>query len=125
MPETKEPLMRKTLILAALSALIAGQAAAHARLITGSPKNGTTVAAPSELKLTYSESLDLSGSSLKVAGPGGAAAPLGALALDPKNKRIVHAPFTGKQTPGAYKDHWTMKTEDGHTMDGDFGFTVK
>jgi methionine-rich copper-binding protein CopC len=118
--------MRKTLILAAaLSALMVGQAAAHARLITGSPKAGTTVAAPSELKLTYSESLDLSGCSLKVAGPGGAAVPTGALAIDPKNKRIVHAPIPGKLTPGAYKVSWSMKTEDGHTTSGDFAFTVK
>src|SRR3954468_24993433 len=102
--------MRKILVLAATAALIAGQAAAHARLITGSPKAGTTVAAPSELQLTYSESLDLSGCSLKVAGPGGAAVPTGALAIDPKNKRIVHAPITGKLAAGAYKVSWSMKT---------------
>lgn len=119
--------MRNALITAAALALVltAGQAAAHARLITGSPKNGTTVAAPSELKLTYSESLVLAGSSLKATGPGGAAVGLGALALDPNNKRVVHAPITGKLATGAYKVHWTMKTEDGHIMDGDFGFTVK
>jgi methionine-rich copper-binding protein CopC len=118
--------MRKIIVLAAaLSALIVGQAAAHARLITGSPKAGTTVAAPKELALTYSESLDLSGCSLKVAGPGGTAVATGPLALDPKNKRLVHAPLSGKLAAGAYKVHWTMKTEDGHTTDGDFGFTVK
>jgi len=118
--------MRKTLILAAAAfALVAGQAAAHARLITGSPKAGTTVAAPSELKLTYSESLDLKGCSLKVSGPGGAAVATGALALDPANKRIVHAPISGKLAPGAYKVDWAMKTEDGHTTNGDFAFTVK
>ena len=118
--------MRKTLILAAAAfALVASQAAAHARLITGSPKAGTTVAAPSELKLTYSESLDLKGSSLKVSGPGGAAVATGALALDAKNHRIVHAPISGKLAPGAYKVDWSMKTEDGHTTSGDFAFTVK
>ena len=118
--------MRKMLILAAATSLaIAGQAAAHARLITGSPKAGATVAAPSELKLTYSEGLDLAGCSLKVAGPGGAVVPTGALALDAKNHRIVHAPITGKLAAGAYKVSWSMKTEDGHTTSGDFAFTVK
>ncbi|MFL5298152.1 MAG: copper resistance protein CopC [Phenylobacterium sp.] len=117
--------MRITLILAAAVALIAGQAAAHARLITGSPKAGTTVAAPKELRLTYSESLDLSGSTVKVADAKGAAVATGPLALDPKNKRIAVVPVTGKLGAGAYHVSWTMKTEDGHTTDGDFGFKVK
>jgi methionine-rich copper-binding protein CopC len=117
--------MRKTLILAAAVALIAGQAAAHARLITGAPKAGATVAAPKQLRLTYSESLDLSGSSLKVSDAKGAAVPTGALALDPKNHRVVVAPFSAPLAAGAYKVSWTMKTEDGHTTNGDFGFKVK
>ncbi|HEY0437089.1 MAG TPA: copper resistance protein CopC [Phenylobacterium sp.] len=118
--------MRKILVLAAAASLmIAGQAAAHARLITGSPKAGTTVAAPHELKLTYSESLVPADCSVKVSGPGGAAVATGPLALDAKSKRIVHVPVTGKLAAGAYKVSWTMKTEDGHKTDGDFAFTVK
>jgi methionine-rich copper-binding protein CopC len=118
--------MRNLIVLAAaLSALLVGQASAHARLITGSPKAGATVAAPSELKLTYSESLVPADCSVKVTGPGGAATATGPLALDPANKRVIHAPFTGKLAAGAYKVHWTMKTEDGHKTDGDFAFTVK
>jgi methionine-rich copper-binding protein CopC len=118
--------MRKIIVLAAAaSALIVGQASAHARLITGSPKAGTTVAAPKELKLTYSESLVPADCSVKVTGPGGAAVATGPLALDPKSKRVVHVPLTGKLGAGAYKVSWTMKTEDGHKTDGDFAFTVK
>ena len=60
--------MRKTVLaLAAVAALAAaGQAAAHARLITGSPKNGATVAAPKALTLHYSEELVPAASSVKV-----------------------------------------------------------
>ena len=118
--------MRKSLILAAaLSLIAAGAADAHARLIQAQPKVGSTGPAPKQLKLTYSESIDLSGSSLKVTGPSGAAAPIGPLALDPKNKRVVLVPFTGPLAAGAYKVDWSMKTEDTHTMTGDFGFKVK
>jgi methionine-rich copper-binding protein CopC len=49
----------------------------------------------------------------------------GPLALDPKNKRVVIAPLAATPAPGAYKVNWSMKTEDGHTTSGDFGFTVK
>jgi methionine-rich copper-binding protein CopC len=118
--------MRKTLILAAaLSLAAAGAADAHARLISGTPKAGSTGPAPKQLKLTYSESLDLSGSSVKVSGPGGGAVATGPLALDPKNKRVVVVPLSATPAAGAYKVNWSMKTEDGHTTSGDFGFTVK
>src|SRR5262249_54018900 len=104
---------------------IAGAASAHARLITGSPKAGATVAAPKELKLTYSEGIVPSASSVAVADAKGARVATGQLALDPKNKRVVMVPVTGKLSPGLYKVDWSMKTEDGHTTSGDFGFTVK
>jgi methionine-rich copper-binding protein CopC len=118
--------MRKSLILAAaLSLIAAGAADAHARLIQAQPKVGSTGPAPKQLKLTYSESIDLAGSSLKVTGPSGAAVATGPLALDPKNKRVVLAPLSGTLAAGAYKVSWTMKTEDTHTMSGDFGFKVK
>lgn len=119
--------MRNVLIVTASVAalVIAGQAAAHARLILGSPKAGATVAAPKELKLQYSETIVAADSSVTVSGPGGAAVATGKLAVDAKDKRTVHVPFAGPPAPGAYKVSWKMKTPDGHTTDGAFAFTVK
>jgi methionine-rich copper-binding protein CopC len=125
MDETKELSMRNTLILAAaISALVAGQAAAHARLLMGAPKAGATVAAPKALTLRYSEELVPAASSVKVATGAGAAVATGPMALD-KTKKIVTVPITGALAAGAYKVSWHMKTEDGHETDGTFGFTVK
>ena len=116
--------MRKIIVLAAaVSALLVGQASAHARLITGTPKAGSTVAAPKALTLHYSEEIVPSASSVKVAGPAAAVA-TGPLALD-KTKRIVTVPLTGALAAGAYNVKWHMKTEDGHETDGSFAFTVK
>jgi hypothetical protein len=118
--------MRKTfLIAAAVSALFVGQVQAHARLIQATPKVGTTVAAPKALTLRYSEELVPAASSVKVAGPGGAAVATGPLAIDAKTKRVVTVPFTGALAAGAYRVTWHMKTEDGHETDGDFAFKVK
>jgi hypothetical protein len=118
--------MRKTLmIIAALSALaLAGQAAAHARLLTSTPKNGASVAAPTALIMHFSESIELGGSSVAVKKADGTIVATGALVLD-KDKRTVHAPFIAAPAHGAYKAHWHMKTEDGHETDGDVAFTVK
>ena len=117
---------RHAFILAAglVSAALAQQASAHARLIRSDPKAGATVAAPKALKLSYSESIVAAKSSVSVTGPGGAVA-TGALAVDPASPRNVTVPVTAALKPGAYKVHWTMTTEDTHTMKGDFGFSVK
>jgi methionine-rich copper-binding protein CopC len=120
--------MRKTVLTlaAAVTALgLAGQAAAHARLITGSPKAGATVAAPKRLTLQYSESIVPAASHVTVTGPAGAAVATGALTLDPKSKRTVIVPFAAPPAAGAYKVAWHMKTEDGHETDGDFAFHVR
>ncbi|WP_372784032.1 copper resistance protein CopC [Phenylobacterium sp.] len=119
--------MRHALVLTAatLALAVTSQASAHARLIVGAPKAGSTVAAPKELKLQYSETIVPEASSVTVAGPGGAAVATGKLVLDAKDKRVVHVPFAAAPAPGAYKVSWKMKTPDGHTTDGAFAFTVK
>jgi methionine-rich copper-binding protein CopC len=117
--------MRNAIIATVAALAIAGQAAAHARLITGSPKNGATVAAPKMLTLHYSEELVPAASSVKVTGAGGAAVATGPMAIDAKTKRVVTVPFSAPLSAGAYKVAWHMKTEDGHETDGTFAFKVK
>lgn len=116
------PILSAGLAIAALA--VSGQASAHARLISGAPKNGSTVAAPKAMTLRYSEELVPAASSVKVTTDAGAAVGTGAMALD-TTKRIVTVPFTGALAAGRYKVAWHMKTEDGHETDGTFAFTVK
>jgi methionine-rich copper-binding protein CopC len=119
--------MRKLplLLAAALaSAAVAGEAAAHARLVKSDPKAGATVAAPKALKLWFSEGIVPAQSKVAVAGPAGPVA-TGPLAVDAKNPRVVSAPITGALAAGAYKVNWTMKTEDTHVMEGSFAFKVR
>jgi copper resistance protein C len=119
--------MRHAIVaIAALATLaVAGQAAAHARLILGSPKAGATVAAPKQLKMQFSESIVAGESGVSVAGQNGAAVATGPLTLDAKDKRVVIVSFTSAPAPGAYKVSWHMKTPDGHKTEGDFNFKVK
>ena len=118
--------MRNAIVIAAavVAFAVAGQAAAHARLLSGTPKNGATVAAPKAMVLHYSEELVPAASSVKVTGPGSAAVATGPMALD-KTKKIVTVPFTGALSAGGYTVAWHMKTEDGHETDGTFVFHVK
>lgn len=112
-------------ITAAVAALaIAGQAAAHARLLMGAPKNGATVAAPKVMTLRYSEEIVPAASNVKLATAAGAAVATGPIALD-KTKKIVTVPITAPLAAGRYTVAWHMKTEDGHETDGAFAFNVK
>jgi methionine-rich copper-binding protein CopC len=118
--------MRNAITIAAAIAVlaVAGQAAAHARLLSGTPKNGSTVAAPKAMTLHYSEELVPAASSVKVATGAGAAVATGPMALD-KTKKVLTVPFTGPLAAGGYTVTWHMKTEDGHETDGTFAFKVK
>jgi len=116
------PVLASGLAIAALA--LAGQAQAHARLLMGAPKAGSTVAAPKALTLRFSEELVPAASSVKVTGPAAATVPTGPLRLD-ATRKIATVPFAGTLAAGAYKVVWHMKTEDGHETDGAFGFTVK
>jgi copper resistance protein C len=119
--------MRKALILSALlTALAAGQASAHARLLHAAPKVGSTVAqAPTELRFWFSETIEAKGSSVTLSGPGGKQVMLGRLAVDAKDPRVVVVPIQGAVPAGRYHVDWRMTSADTHRMGGDFFFSVK
>ena len=117
--------MRKALILTAAVSLVAVQAEAHARLLTATPRAGSTVAAPAALRLRFSEAIVVGASRVALAGPGGAPVATGRVALGSKDKRLVVVPITPRLAPGAYRVTWKMHTPDDHNTDGAFTFTVK
>lgn len=120
----KDP-MRGALSVVALAGALAfpGESNAHARLISSSPRPGEIIAPPKALSLTFSSRIDLAKSAVVLTGPHGAVR-TGALKLASKAGRAVTVP-TPTLAPGDYKVRWSMRTEDTHTMSGNFGFKVK
>jgi methionine-rich copper-binding protein CopC len=116
--------MRRTILLAAaMVALGAAQAEAHARLVRATPRVGATVkVAPGELRLQFSESIETSLSSIGLSGPDKRPLSLGRLALDPKDHRVVVVPIPTPLMPGAYRVEWRMMSTDAHRTEGDFVF---
>jgi copper resistance protein C len=111
------------LVLAGLALPLA--VAAHAELVTASPKDGDTVAGnPPEIHATYSENLDPDGSSLGLLDPSGARVARGGVVADggPKEMFIRDLPSLA---PGVYTVRSTTRSAD----DGDiervtWSFTV-
>ena len=106
-------------------ALVATQAFAHAQLEKATPPVGGTVAAPSEIRLEFSEGVEPKFSKVSLTGPGGAAVPLGAAATAPSNQAVLIVPISKPLSPGAYTVHWQAVSVDTHHTQGTFEFTVK
>lgn len=110
---------------AAASALIGSAALAHTRLEASSPQANSTVSpAPAQVRLQFSDPLELPFSKVKLVDQTGAVIAPAKIALDPANARALIATTPGLQA-GAYRVQWSTVTRDGHKVKGEFGFRVK
>jgi copper resistance protein C len=105
-------------------ALIAAQAFAHAQLEKATPAVGGTVASASEIRLEFSEGVELKFTKVTLSGPGGSV-PLGAAKTEPSNQAVLIVPIAKRLSPGEYTVHWHAVSVDTHHTQGDFQFTVK
>jgi methionine-rich copper-binding protein CopC len=117
-------------VATAALALAAGPAFAHAKLLSEVPAAvdaatpAPTPAPLTELRLVFSESLNLAFSKLKLTDAAGKEVTLGALALDPKDDKTLLAPLTGTLPVGDYTVDWTAVSADGHKTTGTYTFKV-
>ena len=83
-------------------ALISSLAFAHAQLEKASPPVGGTVASASEIRLSFSEGVELKFTKVSVTGPGGAV-PLGAAKTEPGDQAVLIVPITKGSRPACTK----------------------
>lgn len=108
----------------AATALIAGQASAHAKLVSSNPAANATVAAPTAISLTFSEKLAPAFSTFDLTMANGMQVPV-KTSVSKDRKTITGAP-QGKLMAGVYKVTWrAASSDDGHRMEGAIAFTVK
>lgn len=125
-------LFKTTTVAAALAAglLVSAIAQAHPKLVSSTPAEGSTSAAPSKIELHFSENLttQFSGAKLIMTDmPGMPNSPMGVKAGvsggdDPK--MMVITP-TAPLTTGTYKVEWRAVSSDTHPITGNFSFKVK
>jgi methionine-rich copper-binding protein CopC len=118
--------MRRSLFLAAaLLALTAGQALAHAQLVKADPRVGATIQQPPRrIWLRFDQIIRLEASGVMLTGPDGRQTLLQPLARDPGDVQAVTAPLPAGLPAGRYKVEWRALSPDGHRTQGDFVFTV-
>jgi methionine-rich copper-binding protein CopC len=88
------------------------------------PAKDSTVSAPTELSVVFSEDLDAKGSSLKLENGGGELVSKDASVLDPANAKHMTLKLP-KLAPGIYTVAWVTLSTDGHRLTGKYGFTIK
>lgn len=119
-------LKRRALVAAALSALLVphGSALAHAMLERASPAVGSTVAAaPKEVVLFFSSSLEPVFSNIEVRDADGAPMQTGKATVDSKQPAQMRVPLKALAA-GTYRVIWRVLSVDSHRSQGDFRFTV-
>lgn len=102
--------------------------ARHLRLVRSEPSKDSTVVAPKEICLFYSEAVKPNVAGVRLLRSDSSAVTLGALAngaaAGAAHAPLV-APITGEMKPGGYRVMWRVTGADGHTITGNFAFTVK
>lgn len=113
-------------MLAALPLALVTPVAAHAELLLAVPAAGSTVTlpAPTELRLSFSEELELAFTKVSITGPDGQKVAIGQLSLDPADASILVVPLAGGLAAGVMTVDWTAVAADGHKSKGSYSLTV-
>ena len=109
-----------------LSLGLATSAHGHANLVNATPAaNSMAMRPPTELRLKFSEGIEVKFTKVKVIGPDKGTIEAGALKLDPNDNTVVIVPLMSPLPNGTYTVDWQALSLDGHKTKGEFGFTVK
>jgi hypothetical protein len=110
----------------ALTALLLGTGVAwsHAFLERAEPRVGSTVkAAPSQVRVWFSEALEPAFSTLEVVNERGERVDRGPAQVDAASRALLLVPLK-PLGPGTYRVRWRVLSVDTHVTEGDFTFRV-
>jgi copper transport protein len=117
---------RRVTLLATLavvfSLLFASPAAAHAELLSTTPANGDQLTRPpSEIQMTFSESVNLVDDGIRLVDHVGATVPTPEPTVD---AQTVTLPMPADLPEGPYIVTWRVVSSDGHPISGAFSFGI-
>ncbi len=111
------------LLAGVLLLLLSAGAFAHGALSHSTPGAGDELhSAPRELRLTFTEPVELAVARLGLTGPAGNVA-LAPLVLGDSATVLVGG-ITGPLVGGSYTVHWRVTGADGHPVEGEYGFSI-
>jgi len=112
-------------LLAVLAvSLLASSVEAHPTLKSATPPAESTAAAPTEIRLSFSEGVIVKLSSVELKDQTGKKIATGKLANDPKDQKQLIVPLQGALTVGTYTVTWNVVSVDTHRVNGMYSFKV-
>ena len=112
-------------LLAVLAvSLLASSVEAHPTLKSATPPAESTAAAPTEIRLSFSEGVIVKLSSVELKDQTGKKIVTGKLANDPKDQKQLIVPLEGPLMVGTYTITWNVVSVDTHHVNGMYSFKV-
>lgn len=100
-------------------------ASAHADLVATDPAAGSVVDSIDEqVRLEFSEVVDVATASVSITGPGGPL-PESVARSDPQDAAVILAGFPAQPAVGTYVVRWRVLSIDGHSASGQFRFAYQ
>ncbi|MCU1750227.1 copper homeostasis periplasmic binding protein CopC [Pseudomonas sp. 6D_7.1_Bac1] len=117
--------LKKTLTAVALlgSLFAASSVFAHAHLKSATPAADSSVAAPTELRLVFSEGVEANFTKVDISKDGVAVA-VKSIATESADKKTLVVTPAAPLTAGNYKVVWHAVSVDTHKSDGSYSFKV-
>jgi methionine-rich copper-binding protein CopC len=122
---TPRTVLRSLALVAILPIVALAAVLPHAKLKSALPSGGSTVAAPKELRLTFSEKVEVKIAKITLLRGTEEVAALGAVSADTQAPETVVVPVTQPLAAGAYTVKYRVAGPDGHPMGGSYSFSVK
>jgi methionine-rich copper-binding protein CopC len=115
-----------SLLIGMVSLVGAGTPERHMALVKSEPGADSTVtAAPTALKLYWSQTPKLPVTTIRLSNATNQAVTLGTPKTDEQDAKILSVPVTGTVAPGVYTVTWRTAGDDGHILNGTYKFTVR
>jgi methionine-rich copper-binding protein CopC len=114
-----------TVVTLFAACLIATSVHAHPTLKSASPSvDGTAAAAPTEIRLSFSEAVISKFSSVALRDQSGMKIATGKIATDAKDEKQLIVPLQVPLKAGTYTVKWAVVTADTHRVNGTYSFKV-
>lgn len=98
---------------------------AHADLVATVPSQKDVIATPpEELRLTFTESVELAFSDVSIAGADETEIGIGELSLDPQDNMTIIVPIEAELSSGTYMVMWVVVSADGHKIEGSYEMVI-
>jgi methionine-rich copper-binding protein CopC len=97
----------------------------HLALDRSAPEADQVVTGVERISLWFTQSPQISGTSIRVVPEGGEPLELGKARMSGEDDTLILLDVSQPLASGAYRIHWRAMAQDGHTVRGDFGFRVQ